>query len=608
MILASLLLALAAAAGPAPEELDLLAASLRPEGLAELTGNIGPLSQQPLSEVEAELDPETARVDGKLRLVYRNREAAPLAQVVLRLYPQAARGTSLKADDVRVDGARVAARSHGSVLEIPASLAPGGTAVVTLAFHGRLRRLRRGDDDPLAAAAGMLAQLAPGLGAGRTSDKGYGTFAVGEQGAVLVDWYPQLAARARGQWDKLEPGPLGDAGHADPSSAVVALTVPKGWRVAGAGSALGQHASGPQKETATFAAAGLRGALGLSASPLASEVVDDDGPVHLRAASLHGEAGARELLDCARTALKSLEPRFGPYPWRSLALAEAPLTGGAGGVEMPGFALIAQALSPRAHAGAVPPGMFEFTCFHEVAHQFWQGVVGSDPRRAPWVDEALAQWSAVFATEMARGGGEAGRAAAAEAEASFVAMNYQGMRLARVADGVVARPADQFRSPLAYAGLVYGKAPLFFDRARAVMGDARFFAALREYRRRWAFREAGGEAFLEAARWADPEHGNELSALDRRWLRERHGDEDIPQPDALALVESLSGGGGAAGVPGFSQLMKLMQGGGAPSDAQLRDAMKMIQKLMPDLARDLDPATQPPDDAQPGSDDEEPAP
>jgi hypothetical protein len=297
----------------------------------------------------------------------------------------------------------------------------------------------------------------------------------------------------------------------------------------------------------------------------------------------------RALLDCARTALKSLEPRFGPYPWRSLTLAEATLTGGAGGVELPGFALIAQALSPRAHAGAVPPGMFEFTCFHEVAHQFWQGVVGSDPRRTPWVDEALAQWSAVFATEIARGGGSDGRAAAAEAESNFVAMNYQGMRLARVADGVVARPADQFRSPLAYAGLVYGKAPLFFDRARTVMGDERFFAALREYRRRWAFREAGADAFLAAARQSDPEHGAELSALDRRWLHERHGDEDLPQPDALALVESLSGGGGAAGVPGLSQMMKLMQGGGAPSDAQLRDALKMIEKLMPDLARELDP-------------------
>ena len=580
MILAALLLALPAAAATAPEELELLAASLRPEGMAELAANAGPLAQLPLSEVEAELHPGTARVDGKLRLVYRNREPLPLAQLVLRLYPQAARGTALRADDVRVDGGRVAARAHGTVLEVPVSLAPGGTAVVTLSFHGKLRRLQSGDDDPLAAAAGLLAQLAPGLGAGPTRDTGDGTFAVGPRGAVLVDWYPQLAARSRGQWDRLEPGPLGDPGHADPSSAVVSLTVPRGWRVAGAGSALGQHASGDARETATFAAAGVRGALGLSASPLSVEVEDDAGPVHLRASSLHGEAGARALVDCARAALRAFEPRFGPYPWRSLALAEASLTGGAGGVEMPGLALISQALSPRARNQTVPAGMFEFTCFHEVAHQFWQGVVGSDPRRAPWVDEALAQWSAVLATEVARGGGDAGRAAAAEAEGSFVALNYQGMRLARVADGAAARPADQFRSPLAYAGLVYGKAPLFFSRARSLLGDARFFAAVREYRRRWAFREAGAGAFLEAAQWADPPRARELAALEQRWLRERHGDEDIPQTDAL----------------GLAQLIKLLQRGGAPSDAQLRDALRAIAKMMPDLARELDAS--PPGDGE----------
>lgn len=577
MIAAALLLALPLAAATAPEELDLLASSLRPEGLAELTGNLGPLSQQPLFEVEAELDPGTARIDGKLRLVYRNRENLKLAQLVLRLYPQAARGTSLKADGVRIDGVKVAVRAHGSVLEVPVALAPGATVVLTLAFHGRLRRLRKGDDDPLAAAAGMLAQLAPGLSAGRAGNNDYGTFAASAKGAVLVDWYPQLAARARGQWDKLEPGPLGDAGHADPSSAVVALTVPKGWHVSGAGSALGQHASGTLKETATFAAAGFRGALGMSASPLASELVDDSGPVQLRASSLHGEAGARELLDCARTALKSLEPRFGPYPWKSLALAEAPLTGGAGGVEMPGLALLSQSLSPRAQNSFVPPGMFEFTCFHEVAHQFWQGVVGSDPRRSPWVDEALAQWSAVFATELSRGGGDAGRAAAAEVESKFVAMNYQGMRLASVPDGTAARAADQFSSPLAYAGLVYGKAPLFFARARELMGDTRFLKALREYRRRWAFREAGSESFLEAAQWADPEQRQELIALDRRWLRERHGDEDIPLPDALALVESL--------------------GGGAASATQLRNALRAIEKLI-----QAEPAV-----AEPDTDDDAPA-
>ncbi len=572
-------LLLAAALMP-PEEAELLAKSMRPQGLAELTGNAAPVDQLPVVEVEAELVPSTARVEGQLRMAVRNREASPWFEVVLRAWPNAGHGTSLRVDDVRVDGRRVAVKAHGSVIVVPVELDPGQGAAISMSFHGQLRRLKEGDDDPLAAADELLAQVAPGLGAlaGRPrADKGYGTFAVGPHGAALVDWYPQLAARAHGAWDREEPGSLGDAGHADPSSAVVSLTVPKGWRVAAAGSALGQHPTAAGKETAAFAAAGIRGALGMAASPEYAEISEQASGVELRASSTHGESGARALILCARQALHSLEGRFGPYPWSSLALAEAPLTGGAGGVELPGLALIAQALSPRVQGGLTPAGMFEFTCYHEVAHQWWQGVVGSDPRRTPWVDEALAQYSAVLVTEDVHGKG-----AADQALSTYVALNYHGMRLARVADGKVARPADDFRSPLAYAGLVYGKAPLFFDRARELIGDEAFDAASRRYRQEWAFREASGSAWLAAARRVDPGHAAQLSALEKRWWEENHGDEDVPAPDGLALMDALGGGGN-----GFSQLMRVLQEGGQADEAQVREALKQLERLMPELSRML---------------------
>ena len=587
----AVLLAAGAAAGQgiAPEEADLLAASLRPEGRAELLGNAAPIAQLPVSEVQAELDPKTARIEGQLRLVVHNREAQPWYEVVLRAYPNSAHGTWLRVEDVRVDGKRVAARTHGTVIAVPAELAPGATAVVSLTFRGQLRRLRDGEDDPMAAAGEMLAQLAPGLSLlnskPRGAPPGYGTFAVGAHGATLVDWYPQLAARARGVWDRDEPGALGDQSHADPGGAVVALTVPKGWRVAGAGSALGQHPSGG-KETATFAAAGVRGALGLAASPEYEELAETASGVQLRASSMHGEAGARALVTCARAALQSLQARFGPYPWTSLALAEVSLTGGAGGVELPGLALVAQALSPRAPGSLAPPGMFDFTCYHEVAHQWWQGVVGSDPRRAPWVDEALAQYSAVLVTEDAKG-----KDAADQALSTFVALNYHGMRMAHVADGKVARPADEFRTPLSYAGLVYGKAPLFFARARERMGNARFDVATRAYRQAWAFREAGPEGWLLAARRADPEHAEELSELQKRWWQEKHGDEDVGQLDGLALMDALGGGGGN----GFAQLLRGLQGAGNADGAEVREALKQLEKLMPELSRMLqEPELNPP--------------
>ena len=595
------------APAPAPEELELIARSLRPDGRAELEAQAGPLGELPLSEVEAEVDPARARVDGKLRLLFTNRETAPLESLVLRLYPSALAlraGASLKASDLQLDGVPAAGRAHGSVLEVPLlrPLAPGERVALTLAFHGKLRRLAPGDDDLAQAALQAFGAGKRGSAGLHATSAGYGTFAANDVGAVLVDWYPQLAARTIGRWDTKEPGPLGDAARADPGAALVTLTMPRGHRAIGAGAALGQHALESGKEVAAFALAGGRGALGLAVLQGASEATADvvlppvaganankgvsDAAVHLRAASLHGEEGAAALLSCARDALRELSRRFGPYPWSDLALAEVPLTGGAGGVELPGLALVARGLGGE--GSVAPAGMLEFTCHHEVAHQWFPAVIGSDPRGAPWVDEALAQHAAVLVAEAVAGGGAPGREAAAQVQARFVTLNYQGMRMLGGKDGKVARSADSFKDPAAYAGLIYGKAPVFLSRVRDLVGDARHDAALRRLRARWAFREAPGSAVLEAFTAEDPPHQPQLAALEKRWLREAHGDQDLPQLDALSLLGAL-GGGPSQGALGGAALEQMMR--------ELDKAAPGLRKALEELLRSSGGMEQQPDEA-----------
>jgi hypothetical protein len=243
--------------------------------------------------------------------------------------------------------------------------------------------------------------------------------------------------------------------------------------------------------------------------------------------------------------------------------------GGAGGVELPALSLIAKSLSG---AG----GMFEFTCYHEVAHQWWQALVGSDPRRAPWVDEALAQFSAELITEDVRG-----KEAARNASDTFIALNYQGMRLAGVKDGKVAQPAGAFRSPLQYAGIVYGKAPLFYEEARKQIGDEAFDGICRAYRQQWAFREAGPDAWAQSAKRL----GHDLGALERHWFHELHGDSDIPPPDPMALLQAL-GNGTASGLAAMIKALDAQLGATDPQ--QLREQMKQLEKLMPELQQLLE--------------------
>src|SRR5207248_3238311 len=114
---------------------------------------------------------------------------------------------------------------------------------------------------------------------------------------------------------------------------------------------------------------------------------------------VNGEAA----LDFAAAALRVFEARFGPYPYRYLDVVEAPIVGGAGGVEFSGLVTVASMFyrPPSADTsvigklmagmGGAQGSILEFTVAHEVAHQYWHGLVGSDSRQEPYLDESLAQ-------------------------------------------------------------------------------------------------------------------------------------------------------------------------------------------------------------------------
>jgi len=192
--------------------------------------------------------------------------------------------------------------------------------------------------------------------------------------------------------------------------------------------------------------------------------------------------------------------------------------------------------------------MLEFCVAHEVAHQYWHTLVGSDSREHPYLDEALAQWSAVLYMEERYGKARADREADMQVKGS-----YQTMRLLGQPDGAVDAPVDRFTSQLGYAGLIYGKAPYYYAALRREVGDEAFFAALREYVSKHRFGIAPPGSLEEIlARGGKP---TQLAALERRWLRESHGDEDLGKPDLAGMVDAMLGGQGGD----LGEMMGLLQ-------------------------------------------------
>jgi len=243
-------------------------------------------------------------------------------------------------------------------------------------------------------------------------------------------------------------------------------------------------------------------------------------------------------------------------------VVEAPLIGGAGGVEFSSMVTIASMFYRPVSTGQGGPlaallggggaglearrgAMLEFTVAHEVGHQWWHGIVGSDSRADPWQDESLAQYAAMLYVRERHGD-----AAADEQTRQQVTNGYHMMRLMGHADAPAAQPVSAFADPVTYGGLVYGKAPHLYPRLRSLVGDARFFRALRQHVAEYRFRDAPPRALFE--RLARGGRGARVRALVTRWLDEAHGDADLGQADLGSML------GGAGGDDASSRRLRQM--------------------------------------------------
>ena len=98
------------------------------------------------------------------------------------------------------------------------------------------------------------------------------------------------------------------------------------------------------------------------------------------------------ILNAAVREIGLFEVKFGPFPYGSLAIVQADLNDGQ---EYDGLVFLATKFyneyNGSARSNLVAIGV------HEIAHQWWFGLVGSDQAMEPWLDEALAVYSeAIF--------------------------------------------------------------------------------------------------------------------------------------------------------------------------------------------------------------------
>ena len=146
----------------------------------------------------------------------------------------------------------------------------------------------------------------------------------------------------------------------------------------------------------------------------------------------------REVYATAGEALRIYEKLWGKYPYRNLSIAAVSFA--MGGMEYPCCVLIDETLTGDD---------LELTLAHEIAHQWFYAVTGSDQYCQAWQDEALCQWAVLCYVEERYG----------KDARNQLAIAYVGdpMREVLHAQVTAGSPIDRFSDYQDYHTAVYGR-------------------------------------------------------------------------------------------------------------------------------------------------------
>jgi hypothetical protein len=223
-----------------------------------------------------------------------------------------------------------------------------------------------------------------------------------------------------------------------------------------------------------------------------------------------------------------------------MTIAEAPLVAGLGSTAFAGLNVIASAFYVDFDSAAMRnlPALIreqrssveqslEWTVGHLVAHQWWGVAVGNDPAREPVLDEALSCWSALlYYREMY------GEQLAATALDDQLLGVYRLYRTFGGEDMDANRPSREYRNSFQYVAIVTTKGAMMFMELQRLLGEEKFFSALRSYYKANLFEIAELDDLRGALIAEAPiEKRRIVARAFNRWLASKRGDEDIAQPD-----------------------------------------------------------------------------
>ncbi len=436
--------------------------------------------------IKVSLVDENRSLVGYVVLEHYNKHPVAFDRLYFHVYPNApvfrATGGSLIVKKVLVDG--VPARysitgEDGTILEVslPKELPPRGSVLVNISFETRVPY--------------------------REDRLGYylGVYALGH-------WYPILAVYDERGWNLDPYYDEGESFYFECAYYTVEIEVPRGYIVAATGVLESVEDRGNTVTYRWVTPLPVR-EFACSVSPnykVITKTVDLNGrTVKVYSYYLEGHETAGEIaLEAAAKSIKVFSELFGPYVYPELRVAE--VHGWFGGMEYPMYVMITSRLYRPEYRE-----LLELVVSHEVAHNWWYGMVGNHEGLEPFMDEAFAEYSDTLYFEAVYG-----EAKFREVFDRYVRRPYYRFLERRGRDYPLHFSVFDFQGDsYAYFNVIYNKGALVLHMLRYVMGDEKFFSLLKRIQNNYRF---GVIRLVDFRREAEAVYGASLRWFFDSWI------------------------------------------------------------------------------------------
>jgi len=437
--------------------------------------------------IDVRLDPQTKRIEGVERILWKNSSDDPIPDLRFHLYWNAFKNSEtlflkgsrrsgaeygredpqdwgwIEIDTLRLGSGedltdRISVEETVGAVPLPAPLLPGDSLSIEIAFHAKLPKLL--------ARSGFIDDF-----------------------FMLGQWFPKIAVHTEEGWHA-RPYHRNSEFFADFGNYDVTIAVPPEYIVGATGRLISEEDAGDGTRRHRFRAEDVHD-FAWAASPRFRVVEETIDGLQIRILHQpHHEIGARRILDAIGFASAFFRGALGPYPYGTLTVVDPPAGAfGAMGVEYPTLINVGYFWwMPRGFRFA------EETAIHEFGHQYWYGLVANNEVEDPWLDEGLTSYYTARAMEAIYGSGR-----------SF--LDQWGIRLGsidalrrslqrRPAMDPIRQPAHDYIDNRSYAVNAYSKSALLLLTLENRVGSRKWLESMRSFFQRFRYRHPTSSDFI----------------------------------------------------------------------------------------------------------------